>query len=670
MIKNICLFGRFFIPFVLIMLMMGCFERQAELVSTPSNIFTLLDEVMAVKCPGKSGKVIINLDPLRQKIKEFDDVLVLEYKDETVQREISYKWVKMDIEASLVEDTVYLVYVRPKDRIYDIYYVLCVLDVHREDIDRLSPGLIDQICKLILCSAEPLFGRQIFEKFPQIKELQKDMDVDDRQIGGWGTPVPRSVCERCTMFKTPGLVFPMKPCWARKKPLVKVVNMIPNTLSGETCQDSEPFLAVDNQNTNQMAASAFTPNPFGTSGNAPIYISSDSGNTWQLCMIVPSHGSLGTGDITIATSNQGSRLFGGILRIPGDLLMNILRTDDFTSDTSAMTVLDSRSYVDQPFVQAITVVSGERIYVGNNDFNATNSRTATIDVSLDGGTTFNSVRIETRNTPGQNGPSIRPAVSRDGTIYGAYFGWRNYSNSIATSDVVVARDDNGATGTNPFQDLTDPSDGQPGRIVAQGVTIPWSNAPTLGFERIGSTLSIAVQPTNSAVVYVSWADRVGNGDIYTIHVRRSIDRGVSWSNDLRSITNATCCALAVADNGTVGFLYQQYTRQGDSDYRWVTHLELSGDAFKTIDGIILANVPGNSPQRQFLPYIGDYNFMLTVGNEFRGIFSANNYPDLNNFPNGVKYQRLADFNTKSLSDSSGNFVAVSIDPFYFSVRVK
>jgi hypothetical protein len=351
-------------------------------------------------------------------------------------------------------------------------------------------------------------------------------------------------------------------------------------------------------------------------------------------------------------------------------LLNILRTNDFTSCTTTLTVLESRSRIDQPFVQAYTADNNDRIYVGNNDFNAPNSRTATVDVSVDGGTSFDSVRIETRNTAGQNGPSIRPAISNDGTIYVAYFGWRSFSNSIATSDVVVVRDDNGAAGANPFQDLTDPSDGQPGLIVAQGVTIPWSNAPTLGFERIGSTLSIAVHPTNSAIVYVAWADRVGSGDIYTIHVRRSVDRGVTWSNDLRSITDATCCALAVASNGTVGFLYQQYSQQDRNSYRWITHLEQSSDAFSVIDDKILANVPGNSPPRQFLPYIGDYNFLLTVGNEFRGVFSTNNTPDLDNFPNGVKYQRFADFTAKKLSDASGNSVAISIDPFYFSVKVK
>jgi hypothetical protein len=72
---------------------------------------------------------------------------------------------------------------------------------------------------------------------------------------------------------------------------------------------------------------------------------------------------------------------------------------------------------------------------------------------------------------------------------------------------------------------------------------------------------------------------------------------------------------------------------------------------------------------QFLPYIGDYNGLLTRGNQFLGIFSANNTPDSANFPQGVVYQRRVDFPTHRLLDGSGTPVAVSIDPFFFSVPV-
>ncbi|MBI4659974.1 MAG: hypothetical protein HY735_14125 [Verrucomicrobia bacterium] len=444
--------------------------------------------------------------------------------------------------------------------------------------------------------------------------------------------------------------------------------MIPPALSGETHQDSEPFLAVDLQDPQRMVASAFTPNPFGTTdGTAPVYITADGGETWELNNIVPSAGGLGTSDITVAASTIPKTAYGGILRVPGDLLLNLLRAPDFTSPAT-MTVLGDRSQVDQPFIQVKTVGIRDRIYVGNNDLGAPGGRTATVDVSLDGGATFTPIRIEWRSTGLQNGPSVRPTIANDGTVYVAYFGWRIFRNSVATSDIVVVRDDQGAAGSNPFQHLTDPSDGQPGRIVAGGVTIPWLNARALGNERIGSTLSIAVDPNQSGIVYVAWADRVGNGDIYTIHVRRSVDRGGTWSNDLRTIRNATCCSVAVAANGTVGLLYQQFV-ESNGDARWVVHLEQSRDGFQTREDRVLANVPGASPTPQFLPYLGDYNFLLSVGNEFRGVFSANNTPDPGNFPQGVRYQRPVDFRTKRLLDGTGRPVAESIDPFFFKIPV-
>ena len=446
---------------------------------------------------------------------------------------------------------------------------------------------------------------------------------------------------------------------------VRVVDLVPLSLSGETWQDAEPFLALYDSNPKLMAASAFTPNPGGsTSATAPIFVSNDGGDSWTLRNTLPSENM--TADITHAVGANPPVLYAGILKVPG-VPLNELKANDFLSPAT-MTLQSSRADIDQPFVRTAAVASADRVYVGLNDFDAPDGRTATVDVSLDGGATYRSRRIETRSTLGQNGPSIRPAVARDHTVYVAYFGWRSQAGSDVTSDVVVVRDDSGATGSAPFKNLVDPSDHLPGRLVATGVTIPWSNAPTLGQERIGSTLSIAVNPLHSDTVYLAWADRVGNGDIYTVHLRRSGDRGATWTGDLRTVTNATNASLAVAANGTVGLLYQQVTGSGDAS-RWVTRLERSRDGFATHQDVVLADVPATTPVFQFLPYLGDYNGLLARGDVFLGIFSANNAPDSANFPQGVVYQRRVDFPTHRLLDGSGAAVAVSIDPFFFSVPV-
>ena len=53
--------------------------------------------------------------------------------------------------------------------------------------------------------------------------------------------------------------------------LITVVNMIPSSLSGETNQDSEPNLAVNPANLQEIAGTAFTPSPGGSPTRSPIF---------------------------------------------------------------------------------------------------------------------------------------------------------------------------------------------------------------------------------------------------------------------------------------------------------------------------------------------------------------------------------------------------------------
>src|SRR5213594_2995276 len=254
-------------------------------------------------------------------------------------------------------------------------------------------------------------------------------------------------------------------------PAVLIVNMIPKSLSGETHQDSEPTIAVNPANPLQIAASAFTPDPLKGSF-APIYVSNDGGNTWTLNSIVPGNNRrTGTGDITLQFSKSNSTLYAGILR--GDsrtTRMNILRTKNFSGATP-MEILVDRKDVDQPYVQVASVSSGadkgkDRVYVGNNDLGASGS-SATIDQSLNGGAAnpnFNSIRVESRTTAGQDGPPVRPSIHPDGTAYAIYHSWRSFNDQTGegTADIVVVRDDQGGAGAQPFTDLVDPTDGKAG----------------------------------------------------------------------------------------------------------------------------------------------------------------------------------------------------------------
>ncbi len=94
--------------------------------------------------------------------------------------------------------------------------------------------------------------------------------------------------------------------------------------------------------------------------------------------------------------------------------------------------------------------------------------------------------------------------------------------------------------------------------------------------------------------------------------------------------------------------------------------ETTADAWATAaQRFVLHSALSSSPPRDFFPYLGDYIRLLAVGDDFYGVFSGSNLPDRANFPNGVAYQRNANWTTHTLVGADGvTPVAVSIDPFF------
>jgi hypothetical protein len=478
------------------------------------------------------------------------------------------------------------------------------------------------------------------------------------------------------------LLFTMNsPTWAVGH---RVINMVPESRSGETNQDAEPTLTVDPNGVMRMAGSAFTWDNLTQSAmvtsTAPIYVSTDRGNNWNLSFIVPSKvGSpFPTGDITLSFSSTVSGspadgtsvLYGGTLSAATwpTVPMTVLRAPDAFTAT-VMATLDTRSgNVDQPHTMAKTMSSGQdKLYVGfNNGWNCIipSGRTATMDVTQNAAATaptFALDVIEARNTACQDGFAQVPAVHADGTVYAAFI--NDFSGSPR---IVVVRDDSFASGAAPFGALIDPSDSVAGRFVTGTLTLPFG---AMGQTRLGaSNLSIAVDPRSSDRVYVAWGDS-GGANSETIHIRRSIDRGKDWSaSDLLTVTNAMNPEVAINAQGIVGVLYQQVAAN-----RWQTHFVRTTDSDGTLfdtPGLLLANQDATTPTWTFQPYIGDYASLVSVGNNFFGMFSASNYPDQANFPAGITYARDVDWTAHKLYTDASHTVEVSpsIDPFFFEVN--
>ncbi|MDB5339327.1 MAG: BNR/Asp-box repeat protein, partial [Planctomycetaceae bacterium] len=361
---------------------------------------------------------------------------------------------------------------------------------------------------------------------------------------------------------------------------ITVVDIIPRAQSGETNQDSEASLAINPRNTHELVASTVTPSQgFCGTRRAPVFVTSDEGNNWVLSCIIPTDdGGSGTGDISVRYGESGT-LYAGILRFPGYLRLNILRTSNVYGP-DPMAILVDRDGVDQPSVKSIGVLGQngivrDRVYVGNNDFSAPQQRSATIDVSSDGAASppaFRSLRIESRNTPEQDGPPIRVAAHRDGTTYAAFYGWRGGGADFRTADVIVVRDDDGVTGSDLFGALKDKSDGLSGALVASSRVVPWQpeSQPTFGQERlVASHIAIAVDPRTSATVIVTWGDKSQAGD-YRLHLARSNDRGMTW-RQIMEVSNAINPGVAINAEGVIGFLFQRLVGPGQQA-NWETHL--------------------------------------------------------------------------------------------------
>jgi hypothetical protein len=435
---------------------------------------------------------------------------------------------------------------------------------------------------------------------------------------------------------------------------IKLVNMIPQSQSNETNDDQEANVAVNPANPHIVGGTAFT-NQLPT----VIFLSSDGGDTWFEEGIVP----VPTGDYNAKfTRNQ---LYCGtldpLLACASEGMLVFSSNNPFSA--TPMTQIDAPPCADQPWMAVETVRRGpdagkDRVFAAYTNWNGVTS-VATIDISQDGAAAapvFNSVQLENRGVT-RNAPSVRPAIHDNGTVYAAYFDWRAAlvppTWGSTTADVVVARDDK--WGTNNFQDLVDPSDLHFGVRVATGFNANFNGS--LGTDRFGSDLAIAVDPRHkhSGRVWVAWCDMQGSS--YTLHVRESKDRGKTWSPDLLIVPNSKNPGLAINTDGRVGVHCQQLTAGGS---RWEYHVQFTHNGVHWHD-ILLANTAATV-------WTGDYNGFIVHGRDFYGAFAADNTPNLANFPHGVRYQRNVNFATQQLLDLSGNpTVATSIDPFFFKI---
>ena len=288
----------------------------------------------------------------------------------------------------------------------------------------------------------------------------------------------------------------------REEIMVKVVNVIPQSLSGETRQDSEPNIAVNPANHAQIAITAFTPDPIGRKQRPdlrldryrhllgaehhraePEHDDRHRRHHHALCRQRP----LLRRHPAVPRQSAAERAAQYQLRRPdGDVGAG------GSDATSISPTRRPRRFRAGPTPARTASTSGS----------TTSPRAAarpppSRPASMPRPPARRSPACASRSAaPGPRDRTARrsgPAVHTDGTVYAVFYGWRAFSAaSLVTSDVVVVRDDNWGKGASPFTALKDPSDNLGGRLVATGVQFTWNGS--LGHDRLGGDSSIAVAP--------------------------------------------------------------------------------------------------------------------------------------------------------------------------------
>lgn len=450
-----------------------------------------------------------------------------------------------------------------------------------------------------------------------------------------------------------------------------VTNVIPTSMSNETTQNSEPSIGVNPGSTNQAIISAFT-TPIG--GPMPYYFTNNGGTIWS------NPQSIAHGDTTVEWSPGGTPYMARLFNDPANGNASTIEVQRSIPPNPPLTffpAFPASQYApggggpDQPWLEVNRVAGVDRFYVGFNDTTLANN-TASVRYSTNGGGAWANVVIENTAPAIGNGAAVRVAATGN-RVYAAF---QRFTAAVGPGDftgsIVVVRDNDVTNGVT-FNNLGAGGNGV--AVNAAPIRIPYNNATTgfLGLERLGSDLSIAVDPNDPNLVYVAYAEAANNRPL--LHVDFSKNGGQTW-NPMLTRDNAGLPALSVTSNGAVGLLY---TSLNPANNNLETHFLQT----RSNEEVLATFASGAPALGGFNPYIGDYQDLEAVGKNFYGTFSASNNPNPANFPQGVYYQRNVNVGgtvmnnftltaAGTLDDGSGGGAApgaavnVSIDPYFFS----
>jgi hypothetical protein len=406
---------------------------------------------------------------------------------------------------------------------------------------------------------------------------------------------------------------------ARAQTLVDIVNDATDPMNLE---DSEPSIAVNPLNANEISVIAF-PNAWSAAVNAPVWKSRDGGMTWTPVpqLPQPGAGSFASNDQKITYLADGRLLIveiGAGLPNPACFFYRQTGAAD-AALTPGMAYGD-----DQPHVASDNTAASpffNRAYSPWLDFSVANPHSTVARTTDDG---VNVMSVGAGDNSMFANRTTRVAVGLDGAVYIVYKTREGAVDAnFETAHFRVNRsDDGGVTWT--------------GAGGAAGVSVHGPAAVTTWFTTaFGNAAKGKVGRARSSDAWISV--NPGNGDIWVAYCNRdastfgqifavrSTDHGITWSAPARvtdGTHNAAYPEIAVTSSGVVGVLYIDYDDSGAA-ISFRHHFAKSADNGATWSDVILQAMdptPFANARPSFI--WGDYEGLTAAGHTFYGVFTG------------------------------------------------
>jgi len=407
-------------------------------------------------------------------------------------------------------------------------------------------------------------------------------------------------------------------CWGQ----ARIVDIANDSNDPSNLSDSEPSIAVNPQNTMEIAIMAFSES-WGTGTSAPVWKSDDGGFTWRKVTQIgaPSTSLSGPGDQKIGFDAAGNIYVAELGSSPA--------TDFIYRQTAGpddpLTV--GASYGDdQPHLDVDKgTLSGcpNQLYSPWMNYSLANPQ-STVANSITGGAAMTSLAVG--NNASFPNRTTRIALGPDGKVYVIYKTREGAVDAnFETAHFYVRRSDDcgstwnaiGGTSGIPVHGTT---------AVTTWFTNSFGNATKGSVGRARSSDAwIATNPT-SGDVYAVYTNRDGSG-FGQVFVTRSTTQGNTWSVPVRvtdGTHNSAYPEIAVTATGTVGVLYIDYDDSG-AHTLFRHHFARSFDnGGSWTDETLQSEDPSTFTAGTFVDGFlwGDYEGLTASGKNFYGVFTG------------------------------------------------